>query len=425
MPSILHVHAREILDSRGNPTVEAEVRLADGSEGRAAVPSGASTGKHEARERRDGGNRYGGKGVEGAVQAVREEIAAAVSGMDASDQAGLDRRMIELDGTPNKGRLGANAILAVSFAAARAAAVAAGIPLYRHLSPESRPVLPVPMMNLLNGGAHADNAVDLQEFMILPVGAPSYREALRYGTETMHALRDRLKRFGLSTGLGDEGGFAPELQDSMSALDHLAAAVDAAGYRLGEEIHLGIDAASTELQDGDRYHFAGEGKDRTADEMVVYFRQLIDSHPILSIEDALGEDDWDGWTALTAAIGDRCQLVGDDLFVTNPERIRVGIERSAANAVLIKPNQIGTLSETFEAIRTARDAGLACVLSHRSGETEDDIIADIAVASGVGQIKTGSLARSERLAKYNRLLRIEEQLGNEAVYPGLGAFRRG
>ena len=422
MPAIRHVHAREILDSRGNPTVEAEVRLADGSEGRAAVPSGASTGKHEARERRDGGARYGGKGVEGAVQAVREDIARAVDGLDAADQATLDHRMIELDGTPNKDRLGANAILAVSFAAARAAAQSAGVPLFRHLAPDARPVLPVPMMNLLNGGAHADNAVDLQEFMILPAGAPSYREALRYGAETMHALRARLNRLGLSTGLGDEGGFAPELEGSRAALDHLAAAVEAAGYRLGEDIHLGIDAASTELLENGSYRFAGEGVDRNGEEMVSYFSGLIDNYPILSIEDALGEDDWDAWSALTAAVGNRCQLVGDDLFVTNPDRIRIGIERSAGNAVLIKPNQIGTLTETFEAIRTARDAGFACVISHRSGETEDDIIADIAAASGVGQIKTGSLARSERLAKYNRLLRIEEQLGDEAEYPGLGPF---
>lgn len=425
MPSILQVHAREILDSRGNPTVEAEVRLADGAEGRAAVPSGASTGRHEARERRDGGTRYCGKGVEGAVRAVREDIARAVCGLDASDQGALDRRMIELDGTPNKDRLGANAILAVSFAAARAAARSAGLPLYRHLAPDARPVLPVPMMNLLNGGAHADNGVDLQEFMILPAGAPTYREALRYGAETMHGLRTRLNDLGLSTGLGDEGGFAPELDGSREALDHLAAAIEAAGYRLGEEIHLGIDAASTELLEDGRYRFAGEGVDRNGPEMVGYFSALIDNYPILSIEDALGEDDWDAWSALTAAVGDRCQLVGDDLFVTNPDRIRLGIERSAGNAVLIKPNQIGTLTETFEAIRTAQEAGFACVISHRSGETEDDIIADIAVASGVGQIKTGSLARSERLAKYNRLLRIEEQLGDDAFYPGISAFRHG
>ena len=425
MPIIRHVHAREILDSRGNPTVEAEVRLADGSGGRAAVPSGASTGKHEARERRDGGTRYGGKGVEGAVHVVREEIAHAVSGLDAADQRAVDQRMIELDGSANKDRLGANAILAVSFATARAAARSLGLPLHRHLAQDAPPLLPVPMMNLLNGGAHADNSVDLQEFMILPVGAPSYREALRYGAETMHALQERLRERGLSTGLGDEGGFAPELEDSREAMNHLVAAIESAGYRPGEDIHLGIDAAATELLDKERYRFSGEGTVRSSDEMVAYFEALIGEYPVLSVEDALGEDDWDGWSALTAAIGDRCQLVGDDLFVTHPARIRLGIERAAGNAVLIKPNQIGTLTETFEAIRTARTDGFACVISHRSGETEDDFLADIAVASGVGQIKTGSLARSERLAKYNRLLRIEEHLGQDAVYPGARAFARG
>ncbi len=422
MSTISRTHAREILDSRGNPTVEAEVRLTDGSGGRAAVPSGASTGMHEAVERRDGGARYGGKGVEGAVRAVRDEIAAAVEGLDATDQRAVDRAMIDLDGTPDKSRLGANAILAVSFAAARAGAQSRGIPLWRHLATDAEPRLPVPMMNLLNGGAHADNAVDLQEFMILPAGAPSFRESLRYGAEVMHALRARLKRLGLSTGLGDEGGFAPELAGSREAIDHLAAAVEAAGYRLGEDVFLGIDAAATELVEDGLYRFRGEGATRTAEETAEYFRALIDDYPILSVEDALGEDDWDGWTALTRSVGERCQLVGDDLFVTNTERIRLGVARSAGNAVLIKPNQIGTLTETFEAIETATQAGFACVISHRSGETEDDFIADIAVASGVGQIKTGSLARSERLAKYNRLLRIEEQLGEAAVYPGIDAF---
>ena len=425
MATIHRVHAREILDSRGNPTVEAEVELADGAAGRAAVPSGASTGRHEARERRDGGPRYGGKGVTGAVEAVRTEIARAVAGMDAADQAGVDRRMIELDATPDKRRLGANAILAVSFATARAAAASAGLPLYRQLAPavpEGRPLLPVPMMNLLNGGAHADNAVDLQEFMILPTGAPSFREAVRFGAEIMHALRARLAERGLSTGLGDEGGFAPDLDGSEAALEHLTAATEAAGYRPGADIHLGIDAAATELLADGGYHCRGEGVRRDSGEMVEYFRRLTRAFPILSIEDGLGEDDWAGWTELTAALGDRCQLVGDDLFVTHPDRIRLGIERRAANAVLIKPNQIGTVTETFTAIRVAREAGLACVLSHRSGETEDDIIADLAVVTGVGQIKTGSLARSERLAKYNRLLRIEEELGDEARYAGAGAF---
>jgi len=424
MAKIAGVHAREILDSRGNPTVEAEVRLADGSFGRAAVPSGASTGRHEAVERRDGGARFGGKGVEGAVAAVRGEIASALSGLDAADQAAVDRCMVELDGTSNKARLGANAVLAVSFAAARAAAAARGLPLYRHLGGDDACVMPLPMMNLLNGGAHADNAVDLQEFMILPTGAPSFREAVRWGAEIMHMLRARLKAAGLGTGLGDEGGFAPELAGSRDALAHLAAAVEAAGYRPGEQVLLGIDAAATELLDDGRYRFAGEGANRSASQMTDYFAGLIDGFAVGSIEDALGEDDWDGWAALTAALGERCQLVGDDLFATHPERIQRGAGCGAANAVLVKPNQIGTLTETFRAVRTARQAGYNCVLSHRSGETEDDILADIAVATGAGQIKTGALARSERLAKYNRLLRIEEELGKRARYPGAAALAR-
>jgi len=422
MSEIQSVRAREILDSRGNPTVEAEVVLASGTLGRAAVPSGASTGAHEAVELRDGdASRYGGKGVRKAVGHVNGEIAAAMAGLDAADQAALDNRLVELDGTPNKGRLGANAILSVSMAAARAAASERGVPLYVHLGSASSRTLPVPLMNIVNGGAHADNSVDIQEFMVVPVGAATFAEGLRAGAEVFHALKKRLAAAGYGTAVGDEGGVAPDLGSNAEALDAILAAIEAAGYRPGEDVALALDCAATELYDSEsgRYLFAGSGEGaRSSEELVEMYADWIDRYPIVSIEDGLDEDDWEGWRRLTERLGDRVQLVGDDLFVTNVERLRRGIEDGVANSILIKLNQIGTVSETLDAIAMAAAAGYSSVISHRSGETEDTFIADLAVATEAGQIKTGSACRSERVAKYNRLLRIEEELGGSARYPG-------
>ncbi|HEY4138586.1 MAG TPA: phosphopyruvate hydratase [Casimicrobiaceae bacterium] len=420
MNTIIDIKAREILDSRGNPTVEADVFCSDGTMGRAAVPSGASTGEHEAVELRDGdAKRYGGKGVLQAVENVEETIAPALKGHDVTDQLGIDSAMIELDGTANKSNLGANAILAVSLAAARAGADSVGLPLYRYLGGPLGRVMPVPMMNILNGGAHATNTVDLQEFMIVPIGAESFGEAVRMGAEVFHALKKVLVRRKLATGVGDEGGFAPDLRDDEEAIKVILEAIDAAGYAAGKEIALALDCAASELYTDGIYTFkkSGAGK-KDADEMVALYKSWIDQYPIVSIEDGLAEDDWDGWAKLTAALGDRCQLVGDDLFVTNTERLARGIESSVANAILIKLNQIGTLSETLEAIEMARAAGYLSVISHRSGETEDAFIADLAVATGAGQIKTGSACRTDRVAKYNQLLRIEQQLGGAAEFPG-------
>jgi len=426
MSEIQSVRAREILDSRGNPTVEAEVVLASGTLGRAAVPSGASTGAHEAVELRDGdASRYGGKGVRKAVGHVNGEIAAAMAGLDAADQAALDNRLVELDGTPNKGRLGANAILSVSMAAARAAASERGVPLYVHLGSASSRTLPVPLMNIVNGGAHADNSVDIQEFMVVPVGAATFAEGLRAGAEVFHALKKRLAAAGYGTAVGDEGGVAPDLGSNAEALDAILAAIEAAGYRPGEDVALALDCAATELYDSEsgRYLFAGSGEGaRSSEELVEMYADWIDRYPIVSIEDGLDEDDWEGWRRLTERLGDRVQLVGDDLFVTNVERLRRGIEDGAANSILIKLNQIGTVSETLDAIAMAAAAGYSSVISHRSGETEDTFIADLAVATEAGQIKTGSACRSERVAKYNRLLRIEEELGVGARYPGGQAY---
>ncbi|RMF74724.1 MAG: phosphopyruvate hydratase [Alphaproteobacteria bacterium] len=422
MSVILDVIGREILDSRGNPTVEAEVHLEDGSVGRAAVPSGASTGAHEAVERRDGGARYGGKGVLTAVEAINGEIFDALSGLDALAQREIDQVLIDLDGTPNKSRLGANAILAVSLATAHAAARSLGVSLYRYLGGPMARLLPTPMMNVLNGGAHADNAVDLQEFMIMPVSATTFADALRMGAEVYHALKAALKEKGLSTAIGDEGGFAPDLKSSREALDFLVAAIEKAGYAPGEDVVLALDAAASEFYRDGAYHLAGEGRSLTAEEMVRYYEELVDSYPIVSIEDGCAEDDWAGWRQLTAALGERCQLVGDDLFVTNPERLARGIEENVANAILIKLNQIGTLSETLETIELAHRSGYATVISHRSGETEDVTIADLAVATNAGQIKTGAPCRSERVAKYNQLLRIEEELDTAAEFAGRAAL---
>ena len=426
MSSIQTIHAREILDSRGNPTVEAEIVLASGAHGRAAVPSGASTGAHEAVELRDGDpNRYDGKGVKKAVAHVNGEIARAMAGADAADQAALDARLVELDGTPNKARLGANAILAVSMAAARAAAANRGVPLYVHLGSAASRTLPVPQMNNLNGGAHADNSVDIQEFMVVPVGAASFAEGLRAGAEVFHALRRRLVAAGYATAVGDEGGVAPDLGSNAEALDEILAAIEAAGYRPGEDVALALDCAATELYDREsgRYVFAGSGEGaRSSEELVEMYADWVDRYPIVSIEDGLDEDDWEGWRRLTGRLGTRVQLVGDDLFVTNVDRLRRGIEGGIANSILIKLNQIGTVSETLEAISMATGAGYASVISHRSGETEDTFIADLAVATEAGQIKTGSACRSERVAKYNRLLRIEEELGARARYPGGDAY---
>jgi enolase len=417
------VVAREILDSRGNPTVEVEVALDDGSMARAAVPSGASTGAFEANELRDGDpKRYQGKGVEKAVANVTEKIAEEIIGHDASDQRLVDQVMLDLDGTPAKSTLGANAILGVSLAVAKAAASSAGLPLFRYLGGPNAHVLPVPMLNILNGGAHADSNVDVQEFMIAPIGAPTFREAIRVGAEVYHALKSVLKRKGLSTGLGDEGGFAPSLPSNAAALDLIGEAVDNAGYSLGSDIVLALDVAATEFFGDGSYTF--EGAKKSSADLIEYYTGLVDRYPIVSIEDPLAEDDWAGWTALTAALGDRIQIVGDDLFVTNPERIARGIAERAANAVLIKVNQIGSLTETFDAMDLAHRNGLRCMMSHRSGETEDTTIADLAVAAGTGQLKTGAPARSERVAKYNQLLRIEEELADAARYAGRGAFPR-
>ena len=421
---IERVHAREILDSRGNPTVEVEVALTSGIVGRAAVPSGASTGQHEAVELRDGDEgRYLGRGVLRAVGNVNSTIAPAVAGMDPSDQAAVDGRLNELDGTPNKGNLGANGILGVSLAVAKAAAAAFGAPLYRHIGGASACTLPVPMMNILNGGSHADSSVDLQEFMVMPVGADSFREALRAGAEIFHALREVLKAGGYSTGVGDEGGFAPSLASNEEALEVVGEAIQKAGYVPGRDILLALDPASTEFYDNGRYLFhKSDGSERTSEQIVDFWEDWTRRYPIVSIEDGLAEDDWAGWAGLTARLGDRVQLVGDDLFVTNAERLRRGIQSEVGNSILIKVNQIGTLTETLEAIETARNAGYTSVISHRSGETEDATIADLAVGTGAGQIKTGSASRSDRIAKYNQLLRIEEELGESAVYPGREAF---
>jgi enolase len=422
LASIEAVHARQILDSRGNPTVEVEVVLDDGSVGRAGVPSGASTGAFEAVELRDGDAEYGGKGVTKAVDAVTEEIQDELLGHEADDQRLVDQALIDLDRTPGKSRLGANAIIGVSMAVARAAADSAGLQLFRYLGGPNGHVLPVPMMNILNGGAHADSNVDVQEFMIAPIGAPTFTEALRWGTETYHALKAVLKQHGLSTGVGDEGGFAPNLETNRAALDLIVEAIGKAGYTPGRDIALALDVAATELYDDGAYHF--EGKAQSAAEMSAIYAEWAASYPVVSIEDPLAEEDWAGWQAFTATVGDRVQVVGDDLFVTNPERLRRGIAEKSANALLVKVNQIGTVSETSDAISLAHRAGFACMISHRSGETDDTFIADLAVATNAGQIKTGAPARGERVAKYNQLLRIEEHLADAASYAGASAFPR-
>jgi enolase len=420
---IKQVHARQVLDSRGNPTVEVEVALQSGASGRAAVPSGASTGEFEAVELRDGGSAWAGKGVTGAVGNVNGEIADAVTGIDAEDQSGLDRRMIELDGTPNKARLGANAILGVSLAAAKAAAAEEGMTLWRYLGGEAAHVLPVPLMNLLNGGAHADNKVDFQEFMVVPVGFDSFGEGLRAGVEVYHALKKTLHGRGLATAVGDEGGFAPDLASNEAALEALVEGIEAAGYRPGDDVAIALDPATSEVYKDGAYQLEHEGRTLSSSEMADYWADMSSRYPVVSIEDGMDENDWDGWKALTDRIGSGVQLVGDDLFVTNPDRLRQGIERGVANSILVKVNQIGTLTETLEAVRIAREAGYTAVMSHRSGETEDTTIADLAVATGCGQIKTGAPSRSDRVAKYNQLLRIEEALGPDAAYPGRSAFR--
>jgi enolase 1/2/3 len=432
MAKIESIHGRQVLDSRGNPTVEVEVALDSGARGLAAVPSGASTGEYEAVELRDGGDQWGGKGVGTAVAHVNGEIADALGGADASDQPALDRRMIEIDGTPNKGHLGANAILGVSLAAAKAVAADSGQPLYEHFArlyaatgakdAGDADLLPVPMMNVLNGGAHADNAVDFQEFMVVPAGATSFANCLRMGAEVYHALKGTLSKRGLSTGGGDEGGFAPDLESNQAALDFLVAAIEEAGYAPGNDVLIALDPATSEIYEGGSYVLEHEGRTLSPAEMAEYWHDVRTRFPIVSIEDGMDEEDWDGWKALTEKIGDRCQLVGDDLFVTNPERLRRGIEQGVANSILIKVNQIGTLTETLEAIQIARDAGYTTVISHRSGETEDTTIADLAVGTRAGQIKTGAPSRSDRVAKYNRLLRIEEELGDRAKFPGASAF---
>ncbi|MBD8548749.1 phosphopyruvate hydratase [Sphingomonas sp. CFBP 8760] len=419
MTAIIDIHARQILDSRGNPTVEVDVLLEDGSFGRAAVPSGASTGKHEAVERRDGDkSRWGGKGVDQAVEAVNDEIADKVIGMDAEDQADLDTAMIELDGTENKGRLGANAILGVSLAAAKAAAEARGMPLYKYVGGVAAHLIPVPMMNIINGGEHADNPIDFQEFMIMPVGASSIVEAVRCGSEIFHTLKKALHDKGLATGVGDEGGFAPNIASTTDALDFIMRAVETAGYKPGEDVMLALDCAATEFFKNGKYDISGENRILSSHEMAEYLADLTRRYPILSIEDGMAEDDFEGWKVLTDLIGDKVQLVGDDLFVTNPKRLRQGIKDGLANSLLVKVNQIGTLTETLEAVSMAQRAKYTAVMSHRSGETEDATIADLAVATNCGQIKTGSLARSDRLAKYNQLIRIEEELGDAARYAG-------
>lgn len=424
MSAIIDIVAREILDSRGNPTVEVDVTLETGAHGRAAVPSGASTGAHEAVELRDGDKkRYGGKGVLKAVEAVNNDIFELLNGQDAEEQIHIDQLMIELDGTPNKGKLGANAILGVSLAVAKAMADELDVPLYRYLGGTFAHLLPTPMMNIINGGAHADNPIDFQEFMILPVGAPTFAEAIRCGSEVFHALKKELSAAGLNTNVGDEGGFAPAVKSTTDALDYIMKAIEAAGYKAGEDVVLGLDCASTEFYKGGKYVMEGEGKTLTSAEMVKFYEDLCAKYPIVSIEDGMAEDDWDGWVALTESLGDRVQLVGDDLFVTNSERLARGIEMGAANAILVKVNQIGSLTETLDAIQMAQKAGYGVVLSHRSGETEDSTIADIAVAVNAGQIKTGSLSRSDRTAKYNQLIRIEDLLGPQAQYAGASILR--
>ena len=424
MTAIIDVHGRRILDSRGNPTVEVDVLLEDGSFGRAAVPSGASTGAHEAVERRDGDeDRWLGKGVDDAVEAVNDELAELVVGMDAEDQRDIDLAMIELDGTENKGRLGANAILGVSLAATKAAADARGLPLYRYIGGVNAHVLPVPMMNIINGGEHADNPIDFQEFMIMPVGVESLAEAVRCGSEIFHTLKKGLSEKGLATAVGDEGGFAPNLASTTDALDFIMASIERAGYRPGEDVMLALDCAATEFFKNGKYEISGEGLSLEPQAMAQYLADLAGRYPILSIEDGMAEDDFEGWKALTDAIGDRVQLVGDDLFVTNPERLVMGIDKGLANSLLVKVNQIGTLTETLDAIAVAGRAGYTAVMSHRSGETEDATIADLAVATNCGQIKTGSLARSDRLAKYNQLIRIEEELGDVGYYAGQDVLR--
>jgi enolase len=422
--AIIDLHARQILDSRGNPTVEVDIMLEDGSFGRAAVPSGASTGAHEAVEKRDGDkSRWLGKGVQAAVDAVNGEIADTVLGIDAEDQADLDRAMIDLDGTPNKGRLGANAILGVSLAAAKAAADARGLPLYRYVGGVAAHVLPVPMMNIINGGEHADNPIDFQEFMIVPVGASSIFEAVRCGSEIFHTLKKKLSEKGLATGVGDEGGFAPNLSSTTDALDFIMASIEAAGYKPGENVMLALDCAATEYYRDGAYRMVGEGKTFSSAENVDFLAGLASKYPIFSIEDGMAEDDWEGWKLLTDTLGGKVQLVGDDLFVTNPTRLKRGIEGGYANSLLVKVNQIGTLTETLEAVSMAQRSSYTAVMSHRSGETEDATIADLAVATNCGQIKTGSLARSDRLAKYNQLIRIEEELGDAAVYAGKSVLK--
>ncbi|WP_411820183.1 phosphopyruvate hydratase [Hyphococcus formosus] len=422
MTAIVDIFAREILDSRGNPTVEVDVTLEDGSTGRAGVPSGASTGAHEAHELRDGGKRYGGKGVQQAVEAVNGEIFDALSGFEAEEQNYIDETLIALDGTENKSRLGANALLGVSLAVAKAAAEASAMPLYRYVGGVSARVLPAPMMNIINGGEHADNPIDIQEFMIMPLGAESFSDALRMGAEIFHTLKKGLKDAGHNTNVGDEGGFAPNLSSTDDALGFIMKAVEGAGYRPGEDVFIALDAASTEFYKNGKYELAGEGKSLDGEGMAAYLADLVSRFPIVSIEDGMAEDDWDGWRALTDSIGDKCQLVGDDLFVTNETRLRRGIELGCGNSILVKVNQIGTLTETLAAVDVAHRARYTAVMSHRSGETEDATIADLAVATNCGQIKTGSLARSDRLAKYNQLLRIEQELGDMARYAGGEAF---
>jgi enolase len=424
MSQIESIHGRQILDSRGNPTVEVELGLDSGATGIAAVPSGASTGEFEATELRDGGEAWGGKGVTRAVANVNGEIAGALMAAPAEQQA-IDQRLCELDGTPNKSRLGANAILGVSLALAKALAAEAGEPLWRHLGGAEAHLLPVPMMNVLNGGAHADNAVDFQEFMVVPTGAPSFHEALRTGAEIFHALKKTLSGRGLATNVGDEGGFAPDLESNEAALEVVIEGIEAAGYEPGGDVHIALDPATSEIFSDGAYRLEHEGRTLSPDEMTSYWADICDRYPVVSIEDGMDEEDWGGWKALTDRLGARIQLVGDDLFVTNPERLRRGIDAGVANSILVKVNQIGTLSETLEAIRIAREAGYSAVISHRSGETEDTTIADLAVATGAGQIKTGAPSRTDRVAKYNQLLRIEEALGDRAAYPGLDAFRRG
>ena len=418
MSAIVDIAGREILDSRGNPTVEVDVTLEDGSFGRAAVPSGASTGAHEAVELRDGGSRYKGKGVTQAVESVNGEIFEALAGVDATEQVAIDRAMIELDGTENKGRLGANAILGVSLAVAKAAAESVALPLYRYVGGTNAKVLPVPMMNIINGGEHADNPIDVQEFMIMPVGASSLREAVRIGAEVFHTLKSELKAAGHNTNVGDEGGFAPNLAGTRDALDFIMKSVEKAGFKPGEEVYIALDAASTEFYEDGKYNLKDEKAVLSSEEMADYLGKLVADYPIISIEDGMAEDDWEGWKALTGLIGEKCQLVGDDLFVTNTRRLITGIEMGAANSILVKVNQIGSLTETIEAVEMAHRARYTSVMSHRSGETEDATIADLAVALNCGQIKTGSLARSDRLAKYNQLIRIEEELGEAAIFAG-------